>query len=85
MLLGFKDHPTARKEALRTFFLRAMFERGVLITASHNICYAHSDADMALGLAAYDGTLAELHDALDGGALEAELPCPVIEPVFRVR
>ncbi len=84
-LLGFSDHPTARKEALRTFFLRAMFARGVLLTASHNICYAHNDADMTLTLAAYDGTLAELHDALEGGALEAELPCPVIEPVFKVR
>jgi glutamate-1-semialdehyde 2,1-aminomutase/spore coat polysaccharide biosynthesis protein SpsF len=85
MLLQFGDHPMARKEAIRTLFLRAMFDRGVLITASHNVCYAHSAADLSLVLHAYDGALAEVRRELDGGALESNLPCPVIEPVFAIR
>ena len=62
-----------------------MLERGVLINASHNVCYAHDEIDAGIVLDAYDDTFAVLRDALDRGALEAELPCPVIEPVFRVR
>jgi len=85
MLLRFCDHPSARKEAINTLFLRAMFDRGVLISASHNVCYAHSAADLAHVLSAYDGALAEVRRELDGGALEANLPCPAIEPVFAVR
>lgn len=85
MLLQFADHRAARKEAIRTLFLCAMYDRGVLISASHNVCYAHSAADLALVLDAYDGALAEVRRELDGGALESNLPCPVIEPVFSVR
>ena len=84
-LLSFRDHETARAAAIKTFVLAAMLERGVLINASHNVCYAHDEIDAGIVLDAYDDTFAVLRDALDRGALEAELPCPVIEPVFRVR
>jgi len=81
-IAGQKD---ARQEAIRTLLISQMATRGVLTLGSHNLCYAHNDADIELTLAAYDGTFGALRAALDGGRLEAELPCPVIEPVFRVR
>ncbi len=84
-LLAVSDHPAARKEAIRTLLLARLIDRGVLINASHNIAYAHDEIDMEIVLAAYDGALAEVSQALDGGNLEADLPCPVIEPVFKVR
>ncbi len=84
-LLSVHDHPAARKEAIRTLLLARLIDRGVLISASHNIAYAHDEIDMEIVLAAYDTALGDVRQALDGGRLEAELPCPVIEPVFRVR
>ena len=79
MLLQFNDHPLARKEAIRTLFLRCMQDRGVLITASHNVCYAHDGDDIAVVLNSYDGALAQVRIEIDSGKLEANLPCPVIE------
>ena len=62
-----------------------MLRRGVLIAGSHNVSYAHGAADVARILAAYDGALARLAEELETGALEARLPCPVINPIFRAR
>ena len=84
-LVAFQDHPDARKEAIRTMWMREMTHRGVLTLGSHNICYAHDDADMTIVVAAWDHALAAVRAALDNGALEEQLTCPVIEPIFRVR
>jgi glutamate-1-semialdehyde 2,1-aminomutase/spore coat polysaccharide biosynthesis protein SpsF len=84
-LLGFHDHPTARKEAIKTLFQREVIAAGALIGAGHNVCYAHDDADVAVVLDAYDTALASVAEELDAGNLEARLDTPVIEPVFKVR
>jgi glutamate-1-semialdehyde 2,1-aminomutase/spore coat polysaccharide biosynthesis protein SpsF len=85
MLLGFQDHPAARKEVIKTLFMREMLQRGVLIAASHNVCYAHDGSDTQLVLDAYDETLAVIAAELKCGNVEARLNCPPIEPVFSVR
>lgn len=84
-ILAVADHPQARKEAIKTRLLIDMLERGVLIAASHNVTYAHTEQDVSTVLAVYDRALGRLREALDGGRLEAELPCPPLEPVFKVR
>lgn len=84
-LATFQDHPAARKEAIRTLWMREMTRHGVLTLGSHNICYAHDDADIAAAVAAWDQALSAVRTSLDSGALEENLTCPVIEPVFRVR
>ena len=84
-LLDFKDHPTARKELIRSVFIQEMLRRGVLLTSSHNICYAHDDENCATTLGAYDGALAQISNGLSSGNLETQLTGPVIEPIFRVR
>ncbi len=84
-LLSIRDHPRARGAAIKTMFKREMFANGVLIGGSHNICHAHDDTDIAVVARAYDRTLARIAGALDGDRLEADLGCPVIEPVFSVR
>ena len=84
-ILTFKDQGKASKEAIKTLFLREMIAAGVLINASHNVCFAHSPADIARVLAAYDHALAVLREALDRGDIERRLGNQVIRPVFSVR
>lgn len=85
MLLHITGRPEARREAIRTLLLRELIGHGVLTLGSHNVCYAHREADVMRVLTAYDAGLAALRRALDGEAFEDNLPCPVIEPLFQVR
>jgi len=85
MLLQFSDQKRARKEALRTLFIREMIRRGVLILGSHNVSYAHGPNEIAHVLAAYDSVLATVAEKLAEGNLEQNLGIPAIEPIFRVR
>lgn len=84
-ILVFSDHPAARKEAVRTLFLREMMQRGILVNASHNVCFAHDEQDVACVAAAYREVLPLIARELDTGRLEARLGVPAVEPVFRVR
>lgn len=84
-ILTFKDHAKASKEAIKTLFLREMIAAGVLINASHNVCFAHGPADVGRVLAAYDHALTILREALDRGDIERRLGNQVIRPVFSVR
>lgn len=84
-ILTFKDHPLASRDAIKTLFLREMIQAGVLLNASHNVCYAHTPADIAQVLAAYDRALPMVGDALARGDIEKRLGGQVIRPVFAVR
>ncbi len=84
-ILVFRDHPAARKEATKTLFMREMLARGVLLTASLNVCYAHDDEDVTAVLEAVSTSLAVVAAELRRGDLESRLECPVILPVFAVR
>jgi glutamate-1-semialdehyde 2,1-aminomutase len=84
-ILSYKDHPRGSKEAIKTLLLREMIAAGVLINASHNICFAHSDADIAHVLAAYDHALGVLREALNHGDINKRIGNQVIKPIFSVR
>ena len=84
-ILTYKDHPNGAKEAIKTLFLREMIAAGVLINASHNVCFAHKATDVERVLAAYDHALAILRDALDRGDIDTRLGNQVIKPIFAVR
>ena len=84
-ILTYKDHNRTSKEAIKTLFLREMIAAGVLINASHNVCFAHSATDLDRVLAAYDHALTVLREALDRGDVERRLGNQVIRPVFSVR
>jgi glutamate-1-semialdehyde 2,1-aminomutase/spore coat polysaccharide biosynthesis protein SpsF len=85
MILTYQDHPAASKEAIKTLFLREMIGAGVLVNASHNLCYAHSPSDIGRVLAAYDHALAAVREALERGDIARRLGNQVITPVFSVR
>ena len=85
-LLGFSDAANgSSKEAVKTLLMIEMLRRGVLSAGSHNLCYAHDDADLAHVLEAYDHALARVAEAIAAGDIEARLGCPAIRPVFAVR
>jgi len=84
-ILTFKDHPKASRDAIKTLFLTEMIQAGVLINASHNVCYAHTPADVAQVFAAYDRSLPVVREALASGDLERRLENRLIRPVFAVR
>lgn len=84
-ILSVSDHPEARKEAIKTRLQYEMLQRGVLLLGSHNVCYAHNSEDINHVIAAYDAALGIVSEELKTGRLEERLPCPAVEPVFRVR
>jgi glutamate-1-semialdehyde 2,1-aminomutase/spore coat polysaccharide biosynthesis protein SpsF len=84
-ILAVQDHPTARKEAIKTLFAREMLRAGVLFLASHNVCYAHDGEDINRVLTAWDKALGKVAEELATGKLEDRLPCPAVMPVFKVR
>lgn len=73
------------KEMLKTLFIQEMLKQGVLIQSTHNICYAHSEADIKHVLSAYRYTFDCIKTAIDERSVEAQLACAPIEPVFQVR
>lgn len=84
-ILSFRDHAAASAAAIKTRFLIEFMQNGVLLAASHNVSYAHNDADIAVLERAYDVTLAKIANQLEDGSLEKNLEVPVLKPVFTVR
>ncbi len=84
-LFQFSDHPHGSKEAVKTLFLKEMISHGVLAAGSHNICYAHNQADIEQVLAAYDAALEKIVDALKAPDLDSRMDMNLIRPVFTVR
>ena len=85
MVLDLADHPNGSRYAIKTLFLAEMLRRGVLISASHNLCYAHSEQDVEHVLGAYDEVLPLLAEALAEPDLDRRLDYAPIQPVFAVR
>ncbi len=80
-----QDAPPYSQWQIKTLFLQEMFERGILTLGTHNLSYAHSEADIDRLLAAYGEVLPIMRDAVLGGRLEAMLRCSPLEPLFKVR
>jgi glutamate-1-semialdehyde aminotransferase/spore coat polysaccharide biosynthesis protein SpsF (cytidylyltransferase family) len=84
-ILTFKGRDGASREAIKTLFLAEMIAAGVLINASHNVCYAHNAQDIARVLGAWEYALARLGAALAEGDLDRRLGDTIIRPLFTVR
>jgi len=83
--INFKDHITAKADAIKTLYMVEMLKQGVLTLGTHNICYAHNEDDMHKIINAYDSVLFKISSELETGRLEERLPVPVIHPIFKVR
>jgi glutamate-1-semialdehyde aminotransferase len=68
----------------KSLFQQEALRRGVLFTGGHNLCYAHSEADVDRTLAVYDEAMAILARAIADRAVAARLEGKPVQPVFRV-
>lgn len=80
-----KDTPQASQWDLKTLLLQEFFVRGILSFGTHNLSFAHSDADIARLLAVYDEVLPLLGAAAHDGRITELLRCKPLEPLFKVR
>ena len=70
---------------IETLFLQEMFARGILTTGSHNMAFAHSEADVAWLLTVYDQVLPLMSSAIKERRLRKALRCQPLQPLFKVR
>ncbi len=70
---------------IKTLFLQEVFSRGILTLGTHNLSYAHSDADIVRLLSAYDEVFPLIKHAVDERVIAERLECKPLEPLFRVR
>jgi glutamate-1-semialdehyde 2,1-aminomutase len=80
-----KDTPDYTSYEIKTLFLQEMLARGVLTLGTHNMSYAHTEADVAKLLAAYREVMPILGEAVRHRALKQLLKCAPLQPLFKVR
>jgi len=83
--LLFKDAVPYSQWEIKTLFLQEIFARGILTLGTHNMSYAHTEADIKDLLTAYDEILPILKDAVDGAKMGDYLRCMPIVPLFKIR
>ena len=68
---------------LKTLMQQEMIKRGVLWAGFHNMCYSHSNEDIAYTLSAYRLVLPIIKEAILSGDVKSYLKGEVLEAVFR--
>ncbi len=68
---------------MKSLVQQEMIKRGVLWGGFHNMCFSHSDDDVAYTLKAYREVLPILKSAVERGDVRGALRGEPVEPVFR--
>ena len=79
------DAPPYTPWEMKTLWMQEIMARGVISVGTHNMSYAHSEADVERLLAVYDEVFPILRDVVDNEALKQCLRCDPIQPLFQVR
>ena len=82
-VVTFQDEQGAEALVFKSLFQQECLKRGILFSGSQNLCYRHSDEDIATTLAVYREAMAVLAEAVARGDALDRLEGPVVEPVFR--
>jgi len=86
ILLNFLDYKSYTKFQIMTLFKSLMIKNGVLISSSHNICFAHNKANLKTILNAYKMSFSKISEILRKGNLIRNLKnSRIITPVIQVR
>ncbi|MDE2397491.1 MAG: aminotransferase class III-fold pyridoxal phosphate-dependent enzyme [Burkholderiales bacterium] len=83
--LNMKDGRGASAFEIKTLWMQEILERGILSVGTHNVNYAHSEADIARLVEVYAEVLPFIGRTLDEGRLHAALRCEPLVPLFKVR
>lgn len=80
-----KETPKFNTWELKTLLLQEMFANGLYMIGTHNISYAHSDADIDKLMTGYEAYFAKVKEALKTGNVKALLNCEPLVPLFKIR
>jgi glutamate-1-semialdehyde 2,1-aminomutase len=83
--LNIRDARGASAFEIKTLWMQEMMQRGVLSVGTHNVSFAHSEADVRALLDAYGEVLPMIGKALDTDKLRESLRCKPLVPLFKVR
>ncbi len=83
--LNIKDARGCSAFEIKTLWMQELLQRGFLSVGSHNVSYAHTEADVAALMAAYAEVLPMIGRTLDQGSLRQALRCEPLVPLFKVR
>lgn len=83
--LNIKDGRGATAFEIKTLWMQEILERGILSVGTHNVNYAHSEADIARLVAVYAEVLPFIGKTLDDGKLRDALRCEPLVPLFKLR
>jgi glutamate-1-semialdehyde 2,1-aminomutase len=79
------EQPGADGFELKTLYIQEVLARGILTVGTHNISFAHSDADIDALLAVHDELFPLLRTAAEAGDVQARLNCSPLQPLFKLR
>lgn len=79
------EQPGADGFELKTLFLQEVLARGILTVGTHNISFAHSDADIESLFNVYDEVFPMMRVAVEGHGVKARLNCAPLQPLFKLR
>lgn len=83
--LNIKDAEPYSSWQIKTLYMQEVFARGVLTFGTHNLSYAHTDADIQYLCEVYDEVFAILATAVREQTLIEQLKCEPLQPLFKVR
>ena len=83
--LNIKDGRGTNAFEIKTLWMQEILERGILSVGTHNVNYAHSEADVDRLIAVYAEVLPFIGKTLSDGRLRDALRCDPLVPLFKVR
>ncbi len=83
--LSFCDANGVSLWEIKTLWMQEIMARGVLSFGTHNVSFAHEEADVDHLLAVYDEVFPILREAVYGENFARYLRCKPLQPLFRVR
>lgn len=83
--LLFKDTEAYSQWELKTLFLQEIFARGILAIGTHNMSYAHTDADIVQLLKAYGEVFGIIGEVIKERNLDKRLRAEPLVPLFKIR
>lgn len=84
-LLQIDDQVQATSWEIKSLFVQEMLSRGILISASHNLSYAHTDGELEELFSSYDEVFDTIRVSLEHNSVRSTLVGKPIEPLFKIR